>query len=415
MGNEGSGTASGTALAAVTLGNRSTGGPAPHAGYSPATPTTDPGAFVTSTRTKPAAAASADLLGSPVERSALRERVSWALDTFLDRQGASLSSVGREVGELVRALRELLAGGKRLRPAFGYWAWRGAGMPDDDRMVAAAASLELFQACALVHDDVMDRSDTRRGRPAAHRRFATLHSASGWRGDSEAFGTGAAILLGDLCLSWSDEMFFGSGLEADRLARARVVWNLMRSELMGGQYLDLLEQAVGGGSVSRARRVIEFKSARYSVLRPLQLGAQLGGASPEVCRAYEAYGLPLGEAFQLRDDVLGVFGDPAETGKPAGDDLREGKRTVLVALAAERGTARQSDLLERHLGDPSLDPAGVTALRDVIVHTGALAEVERMIADLTDRALGALDPAPLAAEPEAALRHLAAAATTRRL
>ena len=352
---------------------------------------------------------------SPVDRAALRERISAALDAFLDRQGLKLAAVGLETAELVTALRDMLTGGKRLRPAFGYWAWRGAGMPDDDRMVAAAASLELFQACALVHDDVMDRSDTRRGRPAAHRRFASLHSASGWRGDGDAFGTGAAILLGDMCLSWSDEMFFGSGLDPERLTRARVVWDEMRSELMGGQYLDLLEQAVGGGSVRRARRVIEFKSARYSVLRPLQLGAQLGGADQELCAAYEAYGLPLGEAFQLRDDVLGVFGDPAETGKPAGDDLREGKRTVLVALAVERGTAAEADLVERLLGDPELDAAGVAELRDAIVSSGALKEVERMIEELTGSALAALDTAPLDAEAEAALRHLAAAATTRRL
>ena len=375
---------------------------------------------MTSTRPLPATAPPTALIHvpreiSPVDRASLRERISVALDTFLDRQDAKLAAVGGETGELVRALREMLTGGKRLRPAFGYWAWRGAGMPDDDRMVTAAAALELFQACALVHDDVMDRSETRRGRPAAHRRFASLHSASGWRGDGDAFGTGAAILLGDLCLSWSDEMFFGSGLDAERLARARVVWDEMRSELMGGQYLDLLEQAVGGGSVRRARRVIEYKSARYSVLRPLQLGAQLGGASRRLCAAYEAYGLPLGEAFQLRDDVLGVFGDPAETGKPAGDDLREGKRTVLVALAAERGTPAQSGLVERLLGDPALDAAGVTALRDVIVQTGALGEVEAMIEELTGRALAALETAPLDAEAEAALRHLAAAATTRRL
>lgn len=261
----------------------------------------------------------------------------------------------------------------------------------------------------------MDRSDTRRGRPAAHRRFGSLHRAAGWRGDGEAFGTGAAILLGDLCLAWSDEMFFGSGLEADRLARARVIFDEMRTELMGGQYLDLLEQAVGGGSVPRARRVIEYKSARYSVLRPLQLGAALAEAEPELCEAYEAYGLPLGEAFQLRDDVLGVFGDPAETGKPAGDDLREGKRTVLVAVATKRGGLAALRVIDRYLGDPALDAVGVLALREVIVDTGALAEVERMIDDLTGRALAALDSAPVDPEAGVVLRALAAAATARRL
>ena len=341
--------------------------------------------------------------------------MSAALDIFLDRQAARLVSVGSEVGELVLALRDLLGGGKRLRPAFGYWGWRGAGMPDDDRMVTAAAALELFQACAIIHDDVMDRSDTRRGQPAAHRRFRALHGSSGWVGDGEGFGTGAAILLGDLCLAWTDEMFFGSGLEPARLDRARPLFNEMRTELMGGQYLDLLEQALGGGSVPRARRVIEYKSARYSVLRPLQLGAALAGADRTLLAALEAYGQPLGEAFQLRDDVLGVFGDPAETGKPAGDDLREGKRTVLVALAAQHGTAGQRRVLDRRLGDPALDQAGVRALREVIVATGALGEVERMIDRCTAESMSALDATAIDPHAEVVLRELADAATARRL
>ena len=371
---------------------------------------------MTSTRqqTEPAPVPETALAGSPVDREDLRARVSAALDGFLERQDARLAGVAHEVGELVVALRELLAGGKRLRPAFAYWGWRAAGMPDDDRMITAAAALELFQACAIVHDDVMDRSDLRRGRPAAHRRFATLHRAEGWRGDADAFGTAAAILLGDLCLSWSDEMFFGSGLEPERLERAREIFDEMRTELMGGQYLDLVEQALGGGSVPRARRVIQYKSARYTVLRPLQLGAALAGASAELTECYSAYGLPLGEAFQLRDDVLGVFGDPDETGKPAGDDLREGKRTVLVAVAAERGTRAQRTVLERHLGDPALDAGGVAALRKVIVATGAVGEVERMIDQLTGRALAALDRAPVEPHAGQVLRELATAATARR-
>jgi geranylgeranyl diphosphate synthase, type I len=353
--------------------------------------------------------------GAVLHREDLRTRVSAALDTFLDRQEARLFAVGYETGELVRAIRELIRGGKRLRPAFGYWGWRGVGMPDDDRMVTAAASLELFQACAIIHDDVMDRSDTRRGQPAAHKRFGALHEAAGWRGDGDGFGTGAAILLGDLCLAWTDEMFFGSGLEAERLLRARPLFDEMRTELMGGQYLDLLEQAMGGGSLPRARRIIQFKSAHYSVLRPLQLGAALAGADRALLAAYEAYGLPLGEAFQLRDDVLGVFGDPGETGKPAGDDLREGKRTVLVALATERGTRSQAALLERHLGDPALDPTGVQRLREVIIATGALGEVERMIGGCTERALAALDASAIDPQADVVLRELAAAATARTL
>src|SRR6185312_11761535 len=178
------------------------------------------------------------------------------------------------------------------------------------------------------------------------------HGSAGWRGDRDSFGTGAAILLGDLCLAWTDEMFFGSGLEPARLDRARPLFDEMRTELMGGQYLDLLEQARGGGSVVRARRVIQFKSARYSVLRPLQLGAALAGAERPLLAGYEAYGLALGEAFQLRDDVLGVFGDPAQTGKPAGDDLREGKRTVLVGLTIDNAGEADRTFVDLNLGDP---------------------------------------------------------------
>ena len=372
---------------------------------------------MTSTRTRPDTVlgpAPGALEDSPLERDNLRKRVSAALDGFLDRQDSRLAAVAYEVGELVLALRDLLSGGKRLRPAFAYWAWRGAGMPDDDRMVTAAAALELFQASAIVHDDVMDRSATRRGQPAVHRRFHERHRAAAWRSDGEAFGAGAAILVGDLCLGWSDEMFFGSELAPDRLARARAIFDEMRTELMGGQYLDLLEQARGGGSVARSRRVIQYKSARYSVLRPLQLGAALGGAGRELREAYDAYGLPLGEAFQLRDDVLGVFGDPVETGKPAGDDLREGKRTVLVALAVQGGSRAQVGLVDRHLGDPALDLAGVEALREVLVDTGALAEVEGMIAAGAEQALDALDTVEVAPPADRVLRELAAAATARR-
>jgi geranylgeranyl diphosphate synthase type I len=350
-----------------------------------------------------------------MDRADLRQRVQKELSAFLARQTPVLDAVSEELGVLSDALSDLISGGKRLRPAFCYWGYRGAGGEDSDAVVTAASALELFQACALIHDDVMDGSDTRRGMPAAHRRFASLHRSEGWHGDPEAFGTGAAILLGDLCLSWSDAMLAEAGLPADGLLRAKPVFDLMRTELMGGQYLDLLEQARGGGSVQRALRVVDFKSAKYTIERPLLLGAAMAGGGPGVTEAYSGYGLPLGEAFQLRDDVLGVFGDPRETGKPAGDDLREGKRTVLVALALERATPGQSALVRRHLGDPRLSPEGVEALRGVITDTGALVETERMITKLTARALSALESAPL--EPEACevLGELAEAATARRV
>jgi len=354
-----------------------------------------------------------------LDQADLRDRVQAVVDATLLQQGTLLESVGPDLSEFTSALTALLAGGKRLRPAFCYWGWRGSlGAPDnvpelDGAALTAAASLEFLQACALIHDDVMDGSDTRRGMPAAHRRFATVHRGSGWLGTAEDFGVGAAILLGDLCLSWADELLLTSGMPSDALRRAKTVYDEMRTELMAGQYLDLLEQARGGGSVDRAMQVVRYKSAKYTIERPLHIGAALAGANGEVFDAYTAYGLPLGEAFQLRDDVLGVFGDPEETGKPAGDDLREGKRTVLVALATERASTEQAATLRAHLGDPTLDADGVAALREVIQDTGALADTEAMIDDFLSTALAAAQ-SPVIAEPtQGVLTALAYAATRR--
>ncbi|HEV3172474.1 MAG TPA: polyprenyl synthetase family protein [Actinocrinis sp.] len=370
---------------------------------------------------------------SPVDRHALRTRVSAELTAFLDRQETLLSAVSADLLPAVAALRDFLDGGKRMRPAFCYWGWRAAGGADsasgsasdadEPAAVRAAASLELLQASALIHDDYMDGSDTRRGAPAIHRRFEALHRAGGWEGGAERFGAAAAILLGDITLTWCDEMFTRCGLDAVRIHAARPVFDLMRSEVMAGQYLDVVAQARGlsvstpAEALARARTIIRYKSAKYTVERPLQLGAALatGLTDGPLIDALSRYGLPLGEAFQLRDDVLGVFGDPAATGKPAGDDLREGKQTVLVALAAERATEAQSKALRSGLGDPALDEEGVAALRSVIAETGALADVERSITELTDTALGALAAAPVTAEAREVLTELAYAATTRQV
>jgi geranylgeranyl diphosphate synthase type I len=337
-------------------------------------------------------------------------RVQAALDAFVTERRRLLDEMGPELVPLTDALEGYLRGGKRLRPAFCFWGHLGAGGEDTDALVVAASSLELFQACAIVHDDVMDGSDTRRGQPSLHRAFAAHHRAQSWYGDSEAFGAGAAILLGDLALSWADEMLVSSGLATPAALR---VFSAMRADVVGGQYLDLLEQARRTGTIEAALRVARYKAAKYTVERPLHLGAAMAAAEAPVFAAYTAYGIPLGEAFQLRDDVLGVFGDPSVTGKPAGDDLREGKRTALVAMALEKATPAQAALLDEHLGDPALDEAGVAALREVLVDTGAVERVEALIAARTDEAVAALETAPVTAEAAAVLRDLATAATTR--
>jgi geranylgeranyl diphosphate synthase, type I len=350
----------------------------------------------------------------PVDRADLRARVEKALAGFLARQRSLLAEVDpalRPVADAIDAF--VLGGGKRLRPAFAYWGHRGAGGQDRDEVVAALAALEFVQASALIHDDVMDASDTRRGEPAMHKHFASMHADHEWSGEPDTFGTAAAILLGDLCLVWSDELLHSSGLTADELARTRPVFDLMRTEVTAGQYLDVLTQATGDTSVQRASTIARYKSAKYTVERPLLMGAAIAGADEELCAAYSGYGLPLGEAFQLRDDILGVFGDPARTGKPAGDDLREGKRTFLVAAALETADPADAELLRRDLGRADLDDDGVAELRRIITTSGALDRTEHRIETLATTALEALAGARLDPEPALVLTELADAATHR--
>ncbi|MBU5423129.1 polyprenyl synthetase family protein [Cellulomonas hominis] len=359
----------------------------------------------------------------------LRTRVDALLTAHVEGLVPELAASGAGAAPLADELGRMLGGGKRLRAAFCYWSWRahgGApGSTEADVVLRVGAALELFQAAALFHDDVMDDSDTRRGRPSAHRRFAALHADEQWSGDPRRFGESAAILLGDLALVASEREFVHAVADLDpgRRARAHAVFERMRTEVTVGQYLDLLAQVLPWGDdpaadEARAREVIVAKTARYSVENPLLLGAVLAGADEVALESIRGYGLPLGEAFQLRDDLLGVFGDPEATGKPAGDDLREGKRTVLVARAMGRavatGDAELADALHAGLGDRGLDDASCRALADRIAGSGAVAEVEDLIAGLGDRAFAALAAAPLAEDGRDMLVRLAHAAVDRR-
>jgi geranylgeranyl diphosphate synthase, type I len=260
---------------------------------------------------------------------------------------------------------------------------------------------------------VMDGARTRRGRPATHIGFADRHTDEALNGDREVFGTGAAILVGDLALVWSDELLRRSGISPAALTRARAVWDTMRTEVTAGQYLDLLRAAGGLPGPDGALMVARYKSAGYTVQRPLQLGAAIAGADAGVVEACTAIGLPLGEAFQLRDDVLGVFGDPAVTGKSADDDLREGKQTLLIALAEQEADEAGRRLLRDVLGDPTAGSAEFDAVRRLLEDTGARARVEERIDDRTDLARAAIAAAPIADDARAALDALAVAATTR--
>ncbi|MFC4561510.1 polyprenyl synthetase family protein [Nocardiopsis mangrovi] len=345
--------------------------------------------------------------------SFVRGAVDTELTAFAAERRAELLEIGPELEPAMEALEAMLTGGKRLRPAFCYWGWRGAGGTDVPGIYTAAASLEFLQACALIHDDVIDNSDTRRGLPATHKRLEGLHRRSGWSGGGAAFGQGAAILIGDLCLAWSDQMYAASELPLKALHDGRGPFDRMRTEVMAGQYLDMLEQVRGAESVEASLRVMHYKAAKYTVERPLHLGAALAGRADDLTPVYTAYGLPLGIAFQLRDDVLGVFGDPEQTGKPAGDDLREGKRTLIVAETLERAPAADSARFRRLLGDPGLTPGDVEWMRGVTTECGALAACERRIDDYVGQAADALDSDLIDDEARRSLADLIVAATAR--
>ncbi|CAM2732356.1 polyprenyl synthetase family protein [Corynebacterium propinquum] len=349
-----------------------------------------------------------------------------ALEDFFASRRRELSHIGAPVTQAIDYLeRFVLDGGKRIRPLYlwagfcgaqatGLTASSGAG-EDHDAVIRAAASLELIQACALIHDDILDASETRRGKPAVHRQVADTHDAQGLLGDAGHFGTSVAILLGDMALAWADDMFRESGISPQALLRAQQPWHHMRQEVIGGQMLDISIEAHADESRTLAANVNRFKTAAYTIERPLHLGAAIGGGSEELITAFRGYGRDIGIAFQLRDDLLGVFGDPEVTGKPAGDDLREGKRTELIALTLSRADERDPHAaadLRRLLGTTS-DPADINRMREIITASGAVDEIERDIDQLRESGLAQLRAVSLRDDVRANLESLAIKATRR--
>ncbi|MDY0829568.1 polyprenyl synthetase family protein [Microbacterium sp. BG28] len=353
------------------------------------------------------------------------EAVSQRLDTFFGSQEHAARAMGPDALAFVEDVRGTVTGGKRLRARFCVTGWRAVaervapGATPPAAVVATAAALEIFQAAALVHDDLIDNSDTRRGRPSLHRALQAQHSARSWAGDAAGFGRSAALLGGDLLVAFSDDLLEEGLALTDHAAAARAEYARMRRDVTVGQYLDIAEESAfavadDATHADRALRVASLKSARYSVEQPLRIGAALAGADPTQLDALSAFGHPVGMAFQLRDDILGVFGDAAETGKPSGDDLREGKRTVLIAYAREALGPGARRTLDELLGDPDLAEQQIAALQRTIIDSGALDRVERLITDYVREADRALSAAPLANATVSELRDLARAATQRR-
>lgn len=338
----------------------------------------------------------------PPSLARVAELVEVRLTEILDAETDRWTDLTPDLAEPLDALRSLvMAGGKRLRPAFCYWGFIGAGGdPDDATVIDAGAAFEFLQAFALVHDDVMDGSSTRRGFRTAHLTFADRHAAEGWRGEGRRFGEGVAILIGDLAHVYADLML--------RSAPQPVleVWDELRIELNVGQYLDILGTARADTDPAAARLIARYKSGKYTIERPLHVGAAVAGRPRQLEAELSAYGDPLGEAFQLRDDILGAFGESTMTGKPVGDDLREGKPTPLLAVASREADNRQRDALDR-IGSADLDDDEVAAIQDVLRDTGAVATIEADIERLTQSALEAIEVASITDEARTALVDLA--------
>ncbi|MGP6172793.1 polyprenyl synthetase family protein [Corynebacterium sp. A21] len=341
---------------------------------------------------------------------------------FRSRQ-AEIDRIGAPVDAAVSYLRDfVLGGGKRVRPLYAWAGFLGAGglehsSEDPAAVLRAVSSLELIQACALIHDDIIDSSDTRRGNPTVHRAVEKRHGGQEWAGDAAHFGESVAILVGDLALAWADDLIYDSGLSLAALSRLRSPWRAMRTEVIGGQLLDISLEATADERVELAESVNRFKTAAYTIERPLHMGAVIAGAGADLIEAFRGYGRDIGVAYQLRDDLLGVFGDPSITGKPAGDDLREGKRTVMLALALQRADSSDpaaAATLREGIGRVT-SPTEIAALAQVVRDTGVADEIEHRISVLTESGLAHLDAVSLPAEVSETLRTLAIRSTERRM
>lgn len=364
-------------------------------------------------------------------RKSFVDAVSDSISDVLGKGRQSLDSIGTDADLLGSVAASLTGGGKRFRARLAFWGWRAANSlgdayadsddtVDSELVVRLATGLELFHAAALVHDDVIDNSDTRRGTPAAHRQFEKIHVDRNFVGDPVMYGTSSAILLGDLLLAWADDQFLSVALDVAPESRDafRKELRTMRTDVTAGQFLDNHDSSAwltldGEAAVDRAQRVVIYKSAKYSVEAPLVLGAIVGNASPSFIESLRLFALPLGFAFQMRDDMLGVFGDEAQTGKPAGDDLREGKRTVLVAMARRRGDRSTVSVFDELIGDPTLTSQQIDMLRASLVSTGAVDELEDLIERSRLQALKALDALRLDHTVDGELRAMVDAITTR--
>jgi len=344
-------------------------------------------------------------------RASLRNSVLRSVNDFVGQRCAP-DLAGARVDIAAEVLMTFLDGGKCVRSTFAYLGWR-CGADDDPHALTAAASFELLHAFALLQDDVMDSSTLRRGRPAAHVAFARWHRERALSGSADRFGEAAAVLLGDLCLVWAAQMMRESGLAGAILERAWPRYDAMRTELAVGQFADLVNDAAEVPDWESVLDVLRRKSGNYTVRRPLEIGAAMAGCDERLIAMLGAYGAAVGEAFQLRDDVLGIFGAPEVTGKPAGSDLVEHKATSVVVAAHRLAAPAVRRQLDELVGTPELDDADIARWRSLIVATGALEWIEQLIDSRLTQALELVETGPLDPVVRDALADMAATCTER--
>ncbi|MFJ9692212.1 polyprenyl synthetase family protein [Kitasatospora sp. NPDC101183] len=339
-----------------------------------------------------------------------KDRVDDLLDEFLAEEGERLLAIDGALEPVAGQLRAAARHGKRLRAAFCYWGWRAGGQPDSEPLLRAAASMELVHAAATVHDDIIDDSPLRHGLPTAH---VALRTALDGRPDARGAARSLAMLVGDHLMALAGQLFAASGLPGAYLARARPLWADLARDLVAGECLEIL--ATGSRPDPEVSlKVVRYKTAKYTVEQPLLIGALLAGASPDVREALSAYGLPLGEAFQLRDDLLGLFGTPERTGKASLDDIRTHRPTALLAMTWQAADAAQRERLAGVLGRRDLDERHLRDVRELMVELDALERVEGMIAARTREAVGRLGGSGVPGQARRALTALAQSATHRR-
>jgi geranylgeranyl diphosphate synthase type I len=342
------------------------------------------------------------------------------LEPFLDAYfGAKIdeaSKVHPEAVVLSEGVRRFIRnGGKRVRPAFAYSAYVASGGRSLEAILYASAALEVLHAWALIHDDIIDNANLRHGKPSVHKVFEDFHRKRALSGSAGKFGTDAAILVGDLALTFADELLNTAPFPAERIRRAKEYYDLMKKQVIFGEYLDVVAPLKKQVTERDLLTILEYKTAKYTVERPMHIGAVLAGAEEDTLRIFSSYAVPLGQAFQIQDDIMGTFSNEAKIGKPVDSDIKEGKRTLLVLKAYEFSKGAEKRLLDAVLGNQSAGEAEIEAARQIMRSSGALEYSQELAYKLIKKAKGAILQAKLVEEGREYLLQAADYLLTRSL